>query len=515
MQETKPITPGKFAEVDLSAISVSWNPRKTFDVESLKELANSIRSEGVLEPIRVRPAGDGFDLVFGERRVRAARLAGLATIPAMVKEMTDQEAIEAKAVENDQRQDVHPLEQSECYHRLANPPKGADFRALTIAEIASRVGRSPAFVSQRLRLHDLVEAGRKLFLQEDIDLGSAIQIARLPTAQQQELLKGLAGWQRNGDAIRDRIEHDYLLQLGKAPFDVKDADLVPAAGECSGCPKRTGNQKELFADVAKEDTCTDRACWKDKESASWAQLAAKHEAGGGKVLGATEARKLFNYDGSMVYGSDHVLATDRSAEDKKNRTYKQLLGAELSGVAILAANGSGKGVLVIPKKMLGKALKEAGYKFDAPKSSKGGASSTSEQRNEAARRRAHAIGSALVGAIADAAADLKLSALVDALLPMVIDNSASETIVQRRGWQQKGKRAFQALSARIKNLSAIDRVGLFAECVIDCELPGHWETTVSPKLITAAKAFGVNVVKVQKQATDALAAAKKPQKKSK
>jgi ParB family chromosome partitioning protein len=136
-------------------------PRRTVSDEDVAELVDSIREHGVLQPVLVRPASGAYELVAGERRWRAARAAGLRTVPAVVRTLDDRSALEAAIVENVQREDLNPMERARAYHRLSS-----EF-GLTQEGIAKRIGKSQAAVANSLRLLGLpadiqasVEAGR-------------------------------------------------------------------------------------------------------------------------------------------------------------------------------------------------------------------------------------------------------------------------------------------------------------------------------------------------------------------
>lgn len=126
-------------------------PRKVFDEEQLEELKESIKAHGVLEPIIVRPLEGRYEVVVGERRWRAARMAGLETIPAVVRPLSDREAMEIALVENLQREDLNPLEEAEAYRRLME-----EF-GLTQEEVAERVGKKRSTIANRLRLLEIDE----------------------------------------------------------------------------------------------------------------------------------------------------------------------------------------------------------------------------------------------------------------------------------------------------------------------------------------------------------------------
>ncbi len=143
-------------------------PRKTFSEESLSELADSIREHGVLQPILVRPVtGGSYMIVAGERRWRAARLAGLDRVPVIIKEMSDAEAYSVALVENLQREDLNPVEEAEGYRQLA------DLQGWTQEQIASRVGKSRPAVANAMRLLSLPEGVLSLLRDGKISAGHA------------------------------------------------------------------------------------------------------------------------------------------------------------------------------------------------------------------------------------------------------------------------------------------------------------------------------------------------------
>ena len=133
-------------------------PRKRFAEESLKELADSIREKGLLQPLLVRPQGDGYELVAGERRYRAALMAGLQEVPAVVKDLTDREALELALVENLQREDLSPVEEARGYQALLE-------MGLTQEEVARRVGKARSTVANALRLLQLPPEALEALLQ--------------------------------------------------------------------------------------------------------------------------------------------------------------------------------------------------------------------------------------------------------------------------------------------------------------------------------------------------------------
>ena len=172
------------AEIPIGSVRPnSFQPRRAFDEESLADLTASVRELGVLQPILVRPAGDdGFELIAGERRWRAAKRAGLQTIPALIKEVTDAASLEQAVVENLHRQDLNPLEEAAAYQQLIE-----DFH-LTHDELAARVGKSRAAISNTLRLFQLPPTIQRLVAESQLSAGHARALLGTPDRAFQESL---------------------------------------------------------------------------------------------------------------------------------------------------------------------------------------------------------------------------------------------------------------------------------------------------------------------------------------
>ncbi len=156
-----------------------YQPRSVFDTDRLEELADSIRRQGVIQPVVVRALGEGeYELIAGERRWRAAQLAGIDKIPAIVREVADEVAIAMALVENIQREDLNPLEEASALRRLV------DEFELTHQEAAAAVGRSRSAVSNLLRLLDLSAEVRELVDDRHLEMGHARALLVLPEALQ-------------------------------------------------------------------------------------------------------------------------------------------------------------------------------------------------------------------------------------------------------------------------------------------------------------------------------------------
>jgi len=155
-----------------------FQPRKYFDPEAMQELADSISAQGIIQPIVVRPALEGYELIVGERRWRAAQQAGLYEIPVIVRELDNTATAAVALIENMQREDLNPLEEAGALLRLQ-----VDF-SMTHQQIAEAVGRSRAAVSNLLRLHDLHEDVKTLLNEGRVEMGHARALLSLSIDQQ-------------------------------------------------------------------------------------------------------------------------------------------------------------------------------------------------------------------------------------------------------------------------------------------------------------------------------------------
>ena len=156
-----------------------FQPRSHFAPEELEQLSESIRSQGIIQPLVVRRADVGYELVAGERRLRAARMAGLRNVPVVVKEVTDAEMLEMSFVENIQRENLNPMEESEAYHRLIG-----EF-GLTQEKAAARVGKSRSAVANFLRLRQLPEPIKASIIDGKLSMGHARALLGADSAAQQ------------------------------------------------------------------------------------------------------------------------------------------------------------------------------------------------------------------------------------------------------------------------------------------------------------------------------------------
>ena len=244
------------------------NPRRTFDESKLSELAESIRTNGLIQPVTVRPNSNGFEIVAGARRFRAAQLAELFSLPARIVDIDDAQALEWQLVENSQRVDVHPYEEAQGFQRLLDMP-GYD-----VATLVEKSGKSPAHVYARLSLLQLAPSIAEAFSAERITASHANLLARLPEESQIAAYEQCwrKDWQDKEPHLLPAkhlsawIQVNLYLSLSEAPFSKEDSTLNPIAGACVTCPRRSGFNTSLFADV-QGDQCLDAPCFHTKVNA--------------------------------------------------------------------------------------------------------------------------------------------------------------------------------------------------------------------------------------------------------
>lgn len=524
----------------------------------LEELAQSFAERGIMSPLRVRPIADGmFELIFGERRWRAAVLAGLATVPCIVCDWNDQEVMEAQLVENLQRKDLHQLEEAESYERLMRD------HGHTVETLVAKTGKSESTIRARLRLLDLAPVPRKAFLDDRIPPSIALLIARLgdPKAQDEVLetyFKGrVLDWddKNPGKEIIEplsyrellrRIQSHYMLRLDVAPFAKDDAELVPEAGACNVCPHRTGNQRELLAETKSKDLCLKASCFEKKKAAEWDRRAADAMRAGLRVLGDKENLKVFPTPSStkISFDSPWVDLEDELPLDLADRsgkkTWKALLGKNAPAPIVLARDGTGAPRPLIDRKAAIDRATEAGKldertaKGAAPTKAKDfdhGAQQKKEAEKYAARRGAvvaalEKIAAAASKPLAEGKAAFAFWKLLLVLIYPSLTLEDVKSVAKRRGLvgeDTKGKTPVQivddAMLKACETLKADDLRGLVVELLAADRAAFLHNPDYGKKLKVAADHFKVDLKELEtKAAADikakaAKAADKKPAKK--
>lgn len=370
-----------YAEVALDALAPSpTNPRKTF--ADLEDLAASIREQGVMQPILTRlwpdhyPTPEGrdsrplYEIVAGERRYRASLLAGLATIPALVRPLTTRQVLEAQIVENLQRRDVTELEEAEGYQLMMRD------HGYSADDLADKVGKSRAYIYARLKLTALCLEARQFYRDGKLDASRALLIARIPVpalqvqAAKEIIRDGHFEGPMSARQAAAHIQNRYMLDLAKAPFG-RDAHYVITieAGlggkgplglvTCVECPKRTGNDPEAYPGIH-PDVCTDPNCYADKRAAHLGQAAARAREGGHKVITGEAAKKIAPHG---IYGStagNYVALDEKDYYGGLYQTARKAIRGHDVPIVMIEDHRKGTLVPMVAKQDLGEALKAAG-----------------------------------------------------------------------------------------------------------------------------------------------------------
>jgi ParB family chromosome partitioning protein len=216
-----------------------FQPRSVFEPEALKELADSIREQGVIQPIMVRQVGSDFEIIAGERRWRAAQKAGLDEIPVIVREVDDEAVVAIALIENIQREDLNPLEEATALKRLVD-----DFQ-LTHEEVAKAVGRSRSMVTNLLRLLELSSEVRKLVDSKKLGMGHARALLSLSKGQQLQAAREIVKKElsvRQAEALVRRLLNPPPPPGRRIDPDVKRLEDDLAEALCAKVKIQQGNK---------------------------------------------------------------------------------------------------------------------------------------------------------------------------------------------------------------------------------------------------------------------------------
>jgi ParB family chromosome partitioning protein len=311
-------------EIPLALVDESpWNPRRYFSPKGMEELTASVRATGVRTPILVRPHADRYQIAAGARRSRAARAAELATIPAVVTEMTDAEFIELLSFENANREDPHGLDEAHGIRFYM------DEMHASVEDVAAKMGVSVSQVYSRLKLLHLTEELQQAFWDNRITAGHAVLIARLePALQRRALAEGCYNqWSTELRSVRELarwIENQHGADLEDAPFDTTlTAEAAEAFAQYVNPPGRKAGCVDCPQRV--ESLCLDRGCYEAKIEAVIRQSCAKglvaistesntKELPAG-VIGAREFEQIYDEALDGDSGEEETVAEKQSVED--------------------------------------------------------------------------------------------------------------------------------------------------------------------------------------------------------
>lgn len=521
-------TPDTISQIALDQLHESpFNPRKTFlDIE---QLATTIMAEGgVLSPLLVRPRitnplrtdlHEGFEIVFGHRRYRAAEHLRLATVPCMVRALTDAEARSAQIAENLARADVHPIEEAEGFQAMI------DHDGISKDDLAVKVGKSRSYVYGRLKLLEACPLVRNACLQGQIGSEVALLLARLRTDKlQQKALARIAavgadmkdGGKASFRRIRAELAEKFTLKLKGSMFDREDATLLPGAGVCSACPKRAGNAPE-FDDVAthgisrwdrdqagEPDLCTDPDCWEAKTKAHLARNAAALQAEGKTVVTGAKARAAISAQGELKDGYVPLAKVREAIKKAGAKPVTQHVQDPRTGKvvqAVLAADLVAAGLM---KKEPAKAKREdpsaQHERWEQERAAKRAQAQETGRRNMALLQ---AVRAATAGRDRDVF-ELRMVAAA-ALAGVQYEDRA--TLCQLHGVKEP-----EALKKRIDTLDAAGLTQLLLDCVlVDNVQPTFHNVGAKPgPLLALASHYGIDAQAVMQAAVPPAEAASTP-----
>lgn len=256
----------------ISTTEIEFSPlnyRNFISEDALQQFAEELKQHGILSSLIVRPVGNRYELVAGERRLRAARIAELKTVPAAIINLTDEQVIEIQLSENLQRENPHPLHEAQAIGQMQHAGKSID-------EIAARLGKSKQFVYTRLKLLSLTESFQEMLFADVISLQDALQIAKLSETSQTEFYEDhCSKWKKDKHFSLYNLDYylnQYRYDLKTAPFNTKDKTLLPEVGACTSCPSNSASLKTLFPEYAKHAVCSNKECYNNKCSVHFMAL---------------------------------------------------------------------------------------------------------------------------------------------------------------------------------------------------------------------------------------------------
>jgi len=434
-----------------------------------------------------------YELVAGERRWRAAQLAGLEEIEATVRDLNDRAALEIQIIENLQRDDLSPIEEADGYSAMLALKNEDGSPAYTVDTLAAKIGKngkSKSYVYGRLKLRNLPAKAAEALAKGDLPATVGELIGRLPSLEMRERF-----WQDWFDEygecdfempsfreVKDVIERNYTRELKSAPFSKTDPKLLPEAGACKTCPKMTGNNRDEYPD-SRADICTDTGCYDRKLRAHLDRQVKKAKGNGARVLSEEESAKLFNTAGDSAWlrheaGQKYVQLEDQPYQDKERRSYKQLLDGSVE--TIVAVDPFGKPYYLAPKDEAARVLKEQhGIKLESDSDSSY-KKQQSENRKKVEVRKL--VMSQALAHVAKAAEDQNDFQAYEGLMRLLVSALAGQawhdavTVVMKRREIPKDERTYNPILKLVPKMSASELLGLFAEMILAREML-HWSTS--------------------------------------
>jgi ParB/RepB/Spo0J family partition protein len=370
------------------------NPRKLFDAEYLAELAQSLKENGIINPLIVRPKGDLLELVAGECRWRASEKAGLMSLPVIVRALPDHVVLEQMMAENMKRKDLTVLEEAAGFARMLAQAEDGKPR-YTIATLADKIGSGRSYIEDRLRLEKLSKHGRKALESGRISFNVAREICKVPRAILEKVEDEVLNpdkydhfWDADetltAEQTAELIREHYVRSLQNPPFELSKPDLVPVhtdaggerteGGPCTDCPWNTANQTDgesrgrAGRGRAQGETksCLNPACFAKKVEVNIAAQMVKASADGCKILTPEESKRVV-VNGVLQHNSAYVMLDKKpDVDDLAHRTkaesaptWQQMVGDEVKPV--VAVDGRGHVFRLVEKKQAIAAAQKNGH----------------------------------------------------------------------------------------------------------------------------------------------------------
>jgi ParB/RepB/Spo0J family partition protein len=480
------------------------NPRKTFAEEPLQELAESIKQHGIMQPIVVREMPEAMrlqlgtearlEIVAGERRWRAANIAGLPTVPVLLRDLNDEQVISLQIIENLQREGLSAIEEAEGYEVLRK-------QGMSAGQIADSVGKSKAYIHAKLKLLELCPEGRDKLRAGELSESVALLVARVPASLQARAVARVCETDYSGNRPSVRtaaniLQHHFTKDLDFAWFSQDDEILVTDAGPCTACPKRLSNQTNDEDDA---DVCTDPICFELKQTTHKDRLRAEAIKSGQKIISGAEA-KAIKPSRHCLCQEGYVALTDKCYELDGYPTYRAL-AEQVPGaveIALLDSHPEDGLLEIVQKKALSDALRTAGIELHARDTAQ-------EAKEQAKKEAALQAENQFRARLFEKVRSQPLLMLATPDLQMLAEFGVRSLYEQSRFRvaklyypEETNRTAVERLQERIPNMLDTELIGLLRDVLLIGETKKEpWRDDPPTQLLAAAERIGIDPEQVR------------------
>ena len=509
------------------------NPRRRYDEEALKGLAENIKALGIVHALLARPnvTLNRLEVIAGHRRLAAAKLAGIATLPVVVREISDTDALDLMLSENLQREDLNPMEEAEGLKQMLDLRDAAGAPIYTLDAVAAKLGRTVQHVGHMLRLLRLPKNARQALEDGEIGVWAGNLIAKLPTAalRQQltnDVLKGWGEGPLSTRELKDHVRRNFVVELRNPPFNLADAKLLPetevegervAGGSCKDCPHNSANMEDSDNKKGSTPLCTNPTCFADKVDANTRDVKARALAAGNIVIEGKKAKELIYHDGTPAHDSGMVAIDAQPSQsevtsDKKPPTWKKLITGIATPQITVVFDERGKPHELVPRRLAIEAAKKNGHEnlFTA----RANRAQSTAHADDLARKQKENDEAKLRKAIAFAALEELGSVVIagkvafpwGAFLETALQHAGADgemMVIWRLGLEVKKSQHGQpdragAIRAHAEKLNAAEMTALCLELLL-----GGWmkySNTESKPFVALAKAYGLDLGEITAKA---------------